>query len=120
MSEPSEPSQAEEIDVRLTIDADLGDLYEYMRGKSRKGREALHLMRLGMMFLNGELGVPTGVSLPTAPSGAPAKSRASRSSKSALVSQQPVGRKAEATGLDGLGALQGFSADFFAAPPQPQ
>lgn len=119
MSDDTEALPSEEIDLRLKLDPELGDLYAYLSGKQRKTREAIHLMRLGLMCVNGSLGAQPGQPIPAAPTAA-SKARPSRSGAAAPApssSARTFGRQPEATGLEGLGALSGFKADFFAAPP---
>lgn len=104
------------IYLRVTIDPEMSELFEYLRGKKRKAREALHLMRLGLMCLNDRLGARVVPTLKATTSVAP-KTRASLSGDTSILPPRVQGKSAEATGLDGFGALAGLSVDFFAGPP---
>lgn len=116
MSANTEALPSEEIDLRLKLDAELGDLFQYLQGKQRKQREAIHLMRLGLMCLTGGLGTAAVAPMATPPVVA-AKPRASRSSSATNTPAKSADRQPEEAGLDGLSVLSEFKADFFAAPP---
>lgn len=114
MSNATEALSRDEIDLRLTIDSELGDLYEYLKGKTRKSREAVYLMRLGLMYLNG--GLAATAAQPVAAPVVAAKSRSPRAAAASPASRH-TDRKAEEIGLTGLEVLAGLSPGFFAGPP---
>lgn len=107
------PAETPDLDLRLTIDAELGELYEHLRGKSRKAREAVHLMRLGLMYLNGGVVAAPAV-VPTA-SPANGRTKQPRAAPTAAATPAPRGGCAteEVSGMAGLDSLTGFGQSFF-------
>lgn len=108
------PAETPDLDLRLTIDAELGELYEHLRGKSRKAREAVHLMRLGLMYLNG--GVVAAPAVVPAASPATGRTKQPRAAPAAAATPAPKGGGGtqELSGLAGLDSLTGFGQSFFA------
>lgn len=115
MADATEALPHDEFEIRLTIDSELGDLFQYLGGKRRKSREALHLMRLGLMYLNGGLAATASQAVAGA-SVVPAKSRSHRAGAASPLSQRKD-RKAEEAGPTGLDVLAGLPPEFFAGPP---
>jgi len=108
------------IKLRLSIDADMGEVFSSLSrtSQSRRAREAIHLMRLGAAY---DQMLRTGQAAPVAPVGEPRaiasagvqvpRGRGSVKSASAGERQAKVG--------EGLQALAGLPENFFTGPPPP-
>jgi hypothetical protein len=101
------------IHLRLTIDSEMGEVYEALLATKRRAREAIHLMRLGAMYdhqIRNGTGFLPQLAATSAESGSRAKATDQMTKSSAASTLVEPGSK---VGLSGdLGDLD-FSLDFF-------
>lgn len=115
-----EETSEDVIKLRLSIDADMGEVFSSLSrtSQSRRAREAIHLMRLGVAY-NQML--RTGPAATVAPSAEPRAfaSAGVPTSRDRGAVKSGAGVEREAKVGEGLQALAGLPANFFTWPAPP-
>lgn len=105
------------IHLRLTVDPEMGGVYDHLLATKRRAREAIYLMRLGAMYvqqLKDAGGSVSSLCVARTDTDPPAPPLASRS---ALASGQAA-TTSSATSFETQEHLADFPLDFFSGPPK--
>ncbi len=105
------------IHLRLTVDPEMGGVYEHLLATTRRAREAIYLMRLGAMYVQQRKdagGSVTSLCTAGADADPPVPPMASRP---ALASGQEA-TTSSATSFEIPENLADFPLDFFSGPPK--
>lgn len=115
----AEESLEDVIKLRLSIDADMGEVFASLSrtSQSRRAREAIHLMRLGAAY---DLMLRTGQGAPVAPATeprtVPVASGVAPAARSRVAAEPRPGAERPAMVGEGLPSMNRPSNDFFAVP----